>query len=48
MQKCKLHKVEELTLKNSLTSGKKNYDVYKTIRKQAGPYSEILYCCAQI
>ena len=48
MQKCRLQKVEELTLKNSLTSGKKNDDVYKTIRKQAGPYSEISHCCAQI
>lgn len=48
MQKCRLQKVEELTLKNSLTSGKKNDDVYKTIRKQPGPYSQILHCCKQI
>ena len=26
----------------------KNDDLYKTIRKQLGPYSEILRCCAQI
>ena len=34
--------------KNSLTSGKKNDGVSKTIRKQAGLYSEILHCYAKI
>lgn len=40
MQKCRLQKVEEVTLKNSLTSGK-NDGVYKIRRKRTGPYSEI-------
>ena len=48
MQKCRLQKVEELTLKSSLTSGKKNDGVSKTIRKKTGLYSEILHCYAKI
>lgn len=40
MQKCRLQKVEEVTLKNSLTSGK-NDGVYQIRRKRTGPYSEI-------
>lgn len=48
MQKCRLQKVEELTLKKLANIWQKNDDVSKTIRKQAGLYSEILHCYAKI